>query len=547
MYIEPNTNIKILKNVPLYPNYINTLFFTDVASQTSYFNSKVKYNLTNYSYQRVNKGVARVGIKTELLYDCNYMMFQNTAFGNKWFYAFITKLNYINDVTCEIEFEIDVMQTWLRDYTMNYCFVERQHTFRDEIGDNIIPENFSAGEYVFNDYQAFDDMTDMCVIIAILDIEDGADGEVYDGVYGCATLWAYNMNQAGVQSINNKINEYTQKIDSILSMYMCPKFLIPNATDEGIRLSFGASGIKRRIELPNVKTTDRIDGYLPKNHKLYTFPYNFINIDNASGSDLTLKYEYFYKLLNTGEKELKNPTVEITGTITQPVKLIIRPTGYKGSPSSESLEGRETNNTEGIELSDYPLCSFGVDSWQAWIAQNAVPTVLNTVAKGVGIGTLAYAMYNTRPMSNLGQARAENKFVKAGVGTGISGALNLMSDLYTAKIQPDISRGSIANGNVNVASNKQKFYYGRMSVNSQTAKIIDDYFNMYGYAIKEVTNPQRNTRPHWTYLKTVGCTINGSIPSDDEEKICSIYDNGITFWKNGDEVGNYTLDNSPIV
>ena len=32
--------------------------------------------------------------------------------------------------------------------------------------------------------------------------------------------------------------------------------------------------------------------------------------------------------------------------------------------------------------------------------------------------------------------------------------------------------------------------------------------------------------------------------SDDMSKICSIYDNGITWWKNGSEVGNYSLNNT---
>ena len=45
-------------------------------------------------------------------------------------------------------------------------------------------------------------------------------------------------------------------------------------------------------------------------------------------------------------------------------------------------------------------------------------------------------------------------------------------------------------------------------------------------------------------VKTVGATVTGSVPADDMKKICSIYDNGITFWKNGSEVGQYNLDNT---
>ena len=45
---------------------------------------------------------------------------------------------------------------------------------------------------------------------------------------------------------------------------------------------------------------------------------------------------------------------------------------------------------------------------------------------------------------------------------------------------------------------------------------------------------------------TNGCVLKGNAPADDIRKICSIYDDGITFWKNPSEVGNYSLDNSLV-
>ena len=54
-----------------------------------------------------------------------------------------------------------------------------------------------------------------------------------------------------------------------------------------------------------------------------------------------------------------------------------------------------------------------------------------------------------------------------------------------------------------------------------------------------------NSRPHWNYVKTIDCSISGSVPSDDEKTICNIFDKGITFWKNGNEIGNYSLNNRP--
>ena len=76
--------------------------------------------------------------------------------------------------------------------------------------------------------------------------------------------------------------------------------------------------------------------------------------------------------------------------------------------------------------------------------------------------------------------------------------------------------------------------------------MVDNYFTMYGYAIKRIGIPNRHARPYWTYIRTIGCKISGSIPFDHEDKICSIYDKGITFWNSIEQFGRYDLNNSPV-
>ena len=86
MYIEPNSNIKIYKNVPLDNTYNHTLYFSSLSSQKAYFHGNsdiLKYNLTAQSYQRVVKGSMRIAVKADNLYDCNYLAFQNSSFGTK--------------------------------------------------------------------------------------------------------------------------------------------------------------------------------------------------------------------------------------------------------------------------------------------------------------------------------------------------------------------------------------------------------------------------------------------------------------------------------
>ena len=88
------------------------------------------------------------------------------------------------------------------------------------------------------------------------------------------------------------------------------------------------------------------------------------------------------------------------------------------------------------------------------------------------------------------------------------------------------------------------FAFMHKHIKPEYAEIIDDYFDMFGYATNRVKIPNRNGRPHWNYVKVIGAVLVGSVPADDMNSIVRIYEKGITFWNNGYEVGNYSLDNS---
>lgn len=511
MYIEPNTNIRLLKDVPLDTTYDHTIFFTSESDQTSYFISLQKYNLTYYTYQRVNRGIARVGIKSDNLYDCNYLMFQNTSYGNKWFYAFITSVEYINNECSEIHFEIDVMQTWHFDYSPDFCFVEREHSLTDNIGDNIIPEKVDCGEYVYNGYGRITSALDpLCVIIMVSDTSENPDGTLYDGIYGGCTLYAFNTDDT--ESIRLKLEQYNQKPDAVVGMYMCP-VIATGATIPvgGTKIVYSNKSYTINVEQTQITNELMLDGYKPKNNKMYTYPYNFLQI-NSSKTSATYRYEFFDNL--TAKMEIDVP-------ITMPLQIALRPKNYKGSNDL-------TLNNETIILDDYPMCSWNTDAFRAWLAQNSLSITGTLTATGIGaVATMA------------GMA-----LPPLGIATGVGAVMNVLSQAYRSSIAADITKGTLNSGNVDVASGNKTFFGGRCSVSNQYARMIDDYFTMFGYATNRCKVPNRNTRPHWNYCKTVGCTITGSVPADDMKKICSIYDNGITFWRNGSEVGNYTLDNS---
>ena len=506
----------LLKDVPLDTTYDHTIYFASTTAQNNYFIGLQKYNLTNYTYQRVKRGVARVGIKADNLYDCNYMMFQNTAYGNKWFYAFITAVEFVNNECAEIYFELDVMQTWFFDCEPDYCFVEREHSVTDNIGEHIEPESVNVGEYVSMEYKDLSVVLQpMAVMIMIMTDSDESDGTLYDGIYGGCTLFAYNRSDT--ESIKSKLNEYVQKPDAVIAMYMFPVIGTGQAIPEGgLKILYGESSATVTVTRTQLAGTENLDGYVPKNKKLYTYPYNFFHVDNASGSELNLRYEFF---------ENRTPKGNIRIPITMPIQCVFRPTNYKGS-------GGATFNNESITLSNYPMCSWGTDAFKAWLAQNAVHIGVNTSTNAISGALAAFALG--------GPAGA----AAGGVVSASYAASQYLSQGYQASIAADISKGNLNNGSSNVGSGKQSFYGGRMCITAEYARMIDEYFTMFGYATRRLKKPNRNSRTHWNYVKTINATVTGSVPADDMKKICSIYDNGITFWKNGSEVGQYNLDNT---
>lgn len=148
MVIAPNTDIILLRNVPLDNTYTDTLYFSNATEQFNHFYNTSTYAkkvFGNNTYQRVNSGVMRIEVSADEIYNYNYLMFRNTNYGSKWFYAFITGVEYVNNAIAEIRYEIDVMQTYFFDYELEQCYVDRETSATDNVGENILDEPVELG------------------------------------------------------------------------------------------------------------------------------------------------------------------------------------------------------------------------------------------------------------------------------------------------------------------------------------------------------------------------------------------------------------------
>lgn len=117
----------------------------------------------------------------------------------------------------------------------------------------------------------------------------------------------------------------------------------------------------------------------------------------------------------------------------------------------------------------------------------------------------------------------------------------IIARMEDAQKLPDKSRGNAAPG-MNYTRNSVGFIFYRYHIKEEYARLIDKYFSMYGYKVNQVGVPDIRSRPKWTFVKTGFCYFaSSSVPADAEDQIYSIFNKGITFWRNPSEVGHYEL------
>ena len=124
MVVVPQTDIKLIK-MPLHLDYKNQLTFNNLNEQLNYFNSLPYLELDGATYQRKD-GFIRFNKHIDELIKYNYCMYKNESYSNKWFFAFIIGMQYINDNCTFIIIETDVFQTWQFDINIKQSFVERE-------------------------------------------------------------------------------------------------------------------------------------------------------------------------------------------------------------------------------------------------------------------------------------------------------------------------------------------------------------------------------------------------------------------------------------
>ena len=476
-YIAPNSTVEIFGDVSLSPGQEDTLYFQSTAAKDSYFSGIPKLiTLSAQSYTRKERGNIRVEATMAQLYNACYMRFKNTSFENKWIYAFIISVNYVNNVTVEIVFEIDVMMTWMGAFTLAQCYVERQHTVGDGIGDNIADEGIPCGDYKYEfvTSSGYVGSNGFWYCLATTYDPDATtqvlDCDEYGGIYsGIKYLYTNDIT-----TLNGWLSDLTNagKSDGIVGISIVPRTFITDA---------GEPPVERAQTF--LKPYNDLDGYVPKNNKMFCYPYKSIQATNLEGNFAEFRYEFF------GGNSAQFNFIGITGLQTE---IVCEPINYKGV---------QENLTEKITMNDFPMCSYAIDAFRAYLAQNKSSIAANVISSA---GSIAAGLATGMASSAVSLAGSSARGLRTGVGlaNNILGQLGTMMDYARKPPQAGGSQGTSALFGRDGLRQGKDFYFMGKTITHNYAIMIDNYFTMFGYKVNQVLVPNMNARPNFTYVKT---------------------------------------------
>ena len=536
--VTPQGQVYLCKT-PLENDYKNQLTFSNKTTQLNYFNTTIQKSFNEYTYIKKDN-VIRVSENIDKIRTCNYLFYRNNGFvdenGNvRIFYCFITNMEYINENATAITFETDVFQTWQFEIAYKRCFIEREHVNDDTIGLHTIPEQLEMGDYVSignTKTTMINNPSDFYICMGVTELPDESvpaysNHRTYNGVFGGLYYLAFTTSANCETAI--KMYDKKGKADAINCLFMIPKTMSSIADGQTYTWTMQSVGSCTVIYLDGSDEADTIgnlvgtmpttlaNNYQPKNNKLFTYPYSFMNLTNNSGTTTPFRYEDFDYDEIMHQRAI---AFWIDACITPGMSMKAIPLFYKNI---------NINYGYGIMGGKLPICSWNSDVYLNWLTQNGLNVALDVAG---GLVSSATGIATGNPLGVMG---------------GVTSIYNALHQVYIADLTPNQAKGNTNSGDVNFSEALDggfTLYY--MSIKPEYAKIIDDYFSMFGYKINEVKMPNITGRSNWNYIKTIDCNFDGDIPQNDLNIIKTMFNNGVTLWHNPASIYNYSLNNTIV-
>lgn len=307
-------------------------------------------------------------------------------------------------------------------------------------------------------------------------------------------LTGETINKAVKLIATTSIAELQDHRSELVGLFAVPKWVKGNL--EG---KFVSDANKSEFVNYNYSKTELACGYAPRNKKMLTSLCRAFVVYTKNG---------FKKIF---KPELMDDTVSfrLSGNAMSTDSVLCRFVNYKD----------ESDATFKIPYSFQTRFGYDVNT--------GLDKIINGVQSAIGL---------------IGNTASISTGSPIGILYGSSNLINSATNIVDSIGQRGISNGTTGDI-ISISENNATPYFADISVTASEARYIDDYLDLYGYAINEIANISSylNTRSNWNYIKVSECNIKLNAPNEDIEIIQSIFESGVTIWHS--DFGNYDAVN----
>ena len=538
----PNGIVDLISGINWHSDYADVRLFNGLTEQQAWFSARPKITFINCSYTRGSQQFVAVDENIENLWQYNYMRYQNETMGDKWFYAFIDRLEYRAPMTTYVYFTIDVFQSWMFDFTFLQSMVEREISPYSRGDKFFLPESLDYG----TDYDVV--ASTLVDNVGLTSTTNGSYVLIASTIDLSQSFGSYenpNLTTASGARINNLpygCNFYKLTLDSIsdffiffknypwisnriIGMTIIPEYMTRSVPERTVNLGGSGMLIDQLTSGSNVIATEtawsgNIFSNFPEvsHPKLLMFPYSLIEISCQNGSSLIIKPQY---VNSSSISVLRRNVVGMSPEI----KYYID--GYTGDGQMYDFS---------ITLNDFPqLPVLNVDYMLSSYQTNKLTTQgqFNSIGNYL-IGGISNLFSSSSLLSALGSI--------LGIGQSVMNTQYNIDQMDAirdrAQAQSPTLQTQAGGTSFNYATGQMGVTIRWKMIAEEYRNVIGDYFKRFGVKVARLKTPNIKQMTRFDYLKCADCKLSGNMPQDDEIIIIQACNSGVTFWHD-DNIGNY--------
>lgn len=548
----PNTTLYV-GVVPWNSDLKNVQSYESRAVQISTIQGLLAHKYKHINIIRRDSDLILKGVNEDLT-QCNYLMYQNKDISNKWYFAFIDNVQYNSLNSVIISHTIDVWQTYQFDITYYKNLILRSHVAKsaDTVGRWLAPEPISVAPEFERKHNVFNGLswTPQYVLHSTSVYNPKTKKYEYKGNGTGATLSAeygifvdndsdiqkvvINYGRKSVEEIADDVGQTsgnktwkdwvnsifggtaaTDVVESVKATTsiadlqdhrneLIGLYAIPSWVHDGTN-KYATNAITSKSVSVTLPTSTLACGYTPRNKKMLSSLCKAYLFYNENGFKLPLKPELF----TSG-----TPTFTVKSTELSTNGFILQIGSYADYTA-------KTNKI-----------SYNCENRLGYDANTGLDKVLNGLTATVGVVNAVGSVASQAFAGNIG-----------GAVQGAVGAFQQSINMIDALGQRGVNTG--ASGDIMSITEKRAMpVFADVSPTEAQCRYIDDYLDVYGYAINEIgkISTYMKNRSNWNYIQVANCNIKVSAPNDDVNKLKQMFESGVTIWHK--KFGDYDQTNN---